>query len=68
MNADIPSFFLMIIFISASLAIAVTLIARSGESDGTGFWARARSVIWFSVVPANLLLSAVFVLFLLGIL
>ena len=40
MNAHIPSLFLMIICISASLAIAIALIARSGESDGTGYWPR----------------------------
>jgi diguanylate cyclase (GGDEF)-like protein len=83
MNAHIPSLFLMIICISASLAIAIALIARSGESDGTGYWAAALSANtltyilfigrgqisdWLSIVLANVLLASAFSLFLQGIL
>jgi diguanylate cyclase (GGDEF)-like protein len=83
MNAHIPSLFLMIICISASLAIAIALIARSGESDGTGYWAAALSANtltyilfigrgqisdWLSIVLANMLLASAFSLFLQGIL
>lgn len=83
MNAHVPTMFLMIIVISACLAVSVALIARFREPEGTGYWAlaiafntltyvlfigRGQISDWLSVVLANVFLSSAFALFLQGIL
>jgi len=83
MTAHIPTMFLMIIVISACLAVSVASIARVREPEGTGYWAlaltfntltyvlfmgRGQASDWLTIVLANVFLSSAFALFMQGVL
>jgi len=77
MNAHVPTLFLMLIAISATLALSVGLVARAQRHDGMAFWAaglacntvvyvlfmlRGQISDWLSIVLANVLVASVFAL------
>ena len=82
MAAHIPTLFMVIMALSATLAISVGVAARTQLREGMGYWALgllAHTVVyllfalrgevsdWVSVVLGNVLLSSVFALFAEGI-
>ena len=82
MVAHIPTLFMVIMALSATLAIAVGFAARSQLREGMGYWAlgllahtvayllfamRGQISDWLSVVLGNVLLSSVFALFAEGV-
>ena len=83
MTIDTLTMFVMICIISTVLAIAVGLIARPDEPEGTGYWSlalllnstayvlyilRGHISDWISIVLANVALSGAFAAFLMGVL
>jgi len=82
MVAHIPTLFLVIMTLSATLAIAVGIAARTQFREGMGYWAlgllahtisyllfalRGQISDWLSMVLGNVLLSSVFALFAEGV-
>ena len=82
MYAHIPTLFVVIMALSATLAISVGIAARTQLREGMGYWALgllAHTVVyllfamrgqvsdWLSVVLGNVLLSSVFALFAEGV-
>ena len=82
MSAHIPTLFVVIMALSATLAISVGIAARTQLREGMGYWALgllAHTVVyllfamrgqvsdWLSVVLGNVLLSSVFALFAEGV-
>ena len=82
MVAHVPTLFLVIMALSATLAVAVGIAARTQLREGMGYWAlgllahtlayllfalRGQASDWFSVVLGNVLLSSVFALFAEGV-
>lgn len=82
MAAHIPTLFMVIMALSATLAIAVGVAARTQLREGMGYWAlglfahtvayllfamRGQVSDWLSVVLGNVLLSSVFALFAEGV-
>lgn len=82
MAAHIPTLFIVIMALSATLAIAVGIAARTQLREGMGYWAlglvahtlayllfalRGQVSDWLSVVLGNVLLSVVFALFTEGV-